>query len=103
MLTPETPMPEIPPEIINYLAVRDRQRAQEVDAALARRTPDELVLMKEAAVMGYVQGMQAGRDVEMPKDLALLRMVVGACLAMPDLYPAISRTPGDAEEATGHE
>lgn len=92
-------MPEIPAELINYLAVRDRERAREIDEALERRTTDELVLMKEAAVMAYVQGMRAGmgRDVPIPKDWALLRMVVGACLAMPDLYPAIARTPRDAE------
>jgi len=81
---------EIPEGLVNYLATMDRYRAQQVDAALEARTPDELVLMKEAAVMAYVQGMQAGRDVPIPKNTALLRMVVGACLAMPDLYPAIS-------------
>lgn len=81
---------EFPEQLIAYFAARERFRAQQVDAALARRTPDELKLMQEAAVMGYVQGMMAGRDVQIPKNLALLRMVVGACLAMPDLYPAIS-------------
>lgn len=89
---------EIPKGLISYLATMDRYRARQVDAALRARTPDELILMKEAAVMGYVQGMQAGRDVPIPKDSAILRMVIGACLAMPDLYPAISRTPEDAEE-----
>ena len=89
---------QVPPVIINYLAVRDRQRAQEVDAALQRRTPNEVQLMREAAVMGYVQGVQAGRDVAIPKDLALLRMVVGACLAMPDLYPLISGYVPDEDE-----
>jgi hypothetical protein len=91
---------DIPEGLVSYLATMDRYRAQQVDAALEARTSDELALMKEAAVMAYVQGMQAGRDVPIPKDSALLRMVVGACLAMPDLYPTISRSPGDAEEAT---
>lgn len=91
-------MSEIPQELIDYLAVRDRQRAQEIDAALQRRTPDEVQLMREAAVMGYVQGTRASRDEAIPKDLALLRMVVGACLAMPDLYPLISGYVPDEEE-----
>jgi hypothetical protein len=91
-------MPEIPQELLAYFAAHEQWRDRQVDAALARRTPDERVLMKEAAVMAYVQGMQAGRDTEMPKDLALLRMVVGACLAMPDLYPKISGYVPEEEE-----
>jgi hypothetical protein len=90
-------MPEIPEELITYLAARDREREARVTAALEAHTPAELTLIKEAAVMGYVQGRQAGRDSEIPPDSAVLRSVVAACLAMPDLYPAIARTPGDAE------
>jgi hypothetical protein len=81
---------EIPEELIAYLAVRDRERGARVAAALEARTSAERVLMKEAAVMGYVQGMQAGLASKIPPDSAVLRSVVAACLEMPDLYPAIS-------------
>lgn len=91
-------MTGIPEELITYLAVRDRERGVRVTAALDARTPAERVLMKEAAVMGYVQGMQAGRDSRIPPDSAVLRSVVAACLEMPDLYPAIS-APENATES----
>ena len=96
-------VPEISPEMANYLTVRARHRDRQVDAALERQTPDELRLMREAAVMGYVQGTRAAQGEAIPKDLAILRMVVGACLDFPDLYPAISAhetTPDAPTEET---
>ncbi|GAA4626676.1 hypothetical protein GCM10023196_035890 [Actinoallomurus vinaceus] len=90
---------EIPAGLVAYLAERDRHRARRVANALAERTPAERTLMKEAAVMGYVQGRQASRDAEVPPDSAILRSVVAACLDMPDLCPAISAHEA-AEEAT---
>lgn len=84
---------EIPEEIVTYLAARDRERGQRIDEALAALTPRERQLVKEAAVMGYVRGKLAPRDLQIPPDTAVLRDVVAACLAMPDLYPTIARGP----------
>jgi hypothetical protein len=94
-------MSEIPPELLTYYAARKRQRDEQVAEALEGRTQTELALMREAAVMGYVLGMRTGRDYEAtPPDADILYGVVSACLVWPDLYPTISRTPRDAEEAT---
>lgn len=48
-----TPIPE---EIVRYVAARDQERAERVDRALAALTGRERALVREAAVMGYVQG-----------------------------------------------
>lgn len=78
-------------ELARYLAVREQHRRDTVDAALATLTERERLLIREAAVMGYVQGVQAGRcgDVEIPPDSEVLFRVVDGCIAMPDLYPLI--------------
>lgn len=81
----------LPDGLIDYLAARDRAREQRTDDALAALTPREQALVREAAVMGYVQGAMASRRQEIPPDSEVLRRVVTSCLAMPDLYPAISR------------
>jgi hypothetical protein len=94
---PETEIPEV---LLTYFAARKQQRDEQVAEALEGRTQTELALMREAAVMGYVQGTRASRDQEIPPDADILYGVVAACLTWPDLYPTISRTPGDAEEAT---
>lgn len=83
----------IPENLAGYLAARDRERAQQVGEALGALTPREQALVKEAAVMGYVQGALAAGAVhpQIPPDSAVLTEVVGACLAMPDLYPTLAR------------
>jgi hypothetical protein len=86
-------MTEIPPELINYLVNRDRAREERTDQALAALTPRELALVREAAVMGYVQGAMAQKGQAIPVDSAILRLVVTACLAIPDLYPTLSDRP----------
>lgn len=85
-------MTELPEGLERYLAVRQADRERAVDVALARLTPQEQRLVREAAVMGYVQGMRsgAGPDDRPPPDTVVMRLVVDACLALPDLYPVIS-------------
>lgn len=96
-------MPEIPEKLLAYFAKREQQRHERVDTALMRRTSDELRLMREAAVMGYVLGKQTSRDEAVPGDLAILRSVVAACLAHSDLYPAISTPETTPDAAAGGE
>lgn len=81
----------IPDGLIDYLAAHDHTRNQEIDTALNTLTPREQALVREAAVMGYVQGTTSAPDENYPRDTVVLRLVVAACLAMPDLYPTIAR------------
>lgn len=83
-------MADLPPALLDYLALREQQRTEAVDTTLAALTERERRLMREAAVMGYVQGRRHPQDEAHPKDAAVLALVVDACLAHPDLYPVIS-------------
>ncbi|MYX14438.1 hypothetical protein GTY67_13630 [Streptomyces sp. SID8374] len=82
-----TPLPD---GLVDYLIARDAQRADAVAQFLGRLTDREHTLMRDAAVMGYVQGRRHPHDEEHPKDSAVLRLVVDAALAIPDLYPAVA-------------
>lgn len=73
-----------------YAQMRDRQRVERVNATLGAMTGRERALVREAAVMGYVQGqMAAGGNVKIPPDSAVLTLVVASCLEMSDLYPTM--------------
>ncbi|MFI5649959.1 hypothetical protein ACIA71_01900 [Streptomyces anulatus] len=80
-----TPLPD---GLVDYLIARDAQRAEAVTHFLGRLTDRERTLMRDAAVMGYVQGRRHPDHQEHPKDSAVLRLVIDAALAIPDLYPA---------------
>lgn len=87
----------LPDFMVNYLAERDAQRANAVNAFLAKLTPRERALFHDAAVMGYVQGLMRDRDDGVPKDSRVMAVVAEECLALPDLYPtvhAIARRDG---------
>jgi hypothetical protein len=81
---------ELPETLIRYLAERNTQRAENVDAVVAALTERERRLVREAAVMAYVQGLMRDRAEGCPNDAVVLGLVVDACLAAPDLYPVIS-------------
>jgi len=83
--------------IARYLAQRDASRRDAVAAILAGLTERELLLVKEAAVMGWVQGMRH-HDLDYPGDGNALITVVDACIAFSDRYPTIAaaRTAPDA-------
>lgn len=79
-------------QLTAYLATRDAQRAEAVERFLAKLTPREQRLVREAAVMGWVQGLQRNRgdaDAVLP-DSAMLATVVEAMFANADLYPVTS-------------
>ena len=85
-------MPELPEALLAHLAQREAARHQQAADWYATLTERERALTRDAAVMGYVQGTYHRRDVDpFPKDSAILAMVVEECLAIPDMYPAISR------------
>src|SRR5690348_2383937 len=88
--------------LVLYFAERERQQAEDVAVALSRLNAREVRLVREAAVMGYVRGVMAGKagDDKIPGDVDVLAHVVSCCLSMPDLYPVISgeQEPGPSEE-----
>lgn len=91
--TPSPGTPAIPDALLSYLAAREQRRWENVDRAIGRLTPREQRLVREAAVMGYVQGTRSvpgGHNGKIPPDLQIVGLVVDGCLAMPDLYPLIA-------------
>ena len=84
---------QLPDAIARYLAQRDTDRRDAVAAVLAGLTEREWLLVKEAAVMGWVQGMRH-HDLDYPGDGNALITVVDACLAFADLYPTIAAYDG---------
>lgn len=99
MTTQPAADPDIPEALVAYLRQREVQRAQDVAERLSSFTERELRLMKEAAVMGYVQGVRNGpyRD-GIPGDRAVFLEVVEACLSFRDLYPTIAGYQPEPED-----
>lgn len=75
--------------IAQLFAKRQAGRTAAVSGLLAGLTEREVLLVKEAAVMGWVQGMRH-HDLPFPGDRQALATVVDACIAFPDLYPTIT-------------
>ena len=81
---------EFSPEMLAYFAERERQREADIDEHLGRFTRREWSLMREAAVMGYVQGTMHPKGEPHPMDTSVFRGVIHACVTQADLYPVIS-------------
>lgn len=79
----------LPDVIVQYIAGRDAYRAKAVAQLLSGLTERELLLVKEAAVMGWVQGVRH-HDLKIPGDRQVLVTVVDACRSFADLYPTIT-------------
>lgn len=85
--------------LLRYLTARDRRRADQVTARLARFTDHERALVREAAVMGYVHGHMAGEVAgrrgdppdqrRIPPDSRIVAEVLLGCASQSDLYPLI--------------
>jgi hypothetical protein len=89
-------MTTLPDDIVRYIAARDRQRDDRVNEILAALSERERRLVREAAVMGYVRGGMAaapGKQFDIPKDSAIVWIVIDACRAFSDLYPTLAATP----------
>lgn len=82
--------PAIPEALARYLAERDGQRADAVRAFLAALTDRERALIRDFAVVGYVQGRMHPQGEAHPTDSFVLNLTVDACLAHRDLYPAVN-------------
>ena len=85
----------IPSEVGHYLEARRAHREADRNAILAGLTKREQELVRDAAVMGYVQGRMVPRSrsdgSDIPPDGVILASVLDGCLAMSDLYPAVRR------------
>ena len=74
-----------------YLAIREQQRQDRLDEMVAALTEREFQLIKEAAVMGYVQGRRSGgtEETPFPKDGEIVSMVLLCADSVNDLYPLL--------------
>lgn len=104
---PETVEPQIPEALAAYFAARQADREQRRLALLEPLTDRERLLVKEAAVMGFVQGVRkaevsvegAYNKCEIPGDADILRRTLDGFLSFPDIYPTITGwTPAADEE-----
>lgn len=87
-------MTDLPAGLLRYFAIREQHRADEIAAVLNRLTEREQVLVREAAVMGFVRGSMFGagsqKTPEIPRDSRIVAEVVGAVLSFPNLYPTLT-------------
>lgn len=95
----QQPTPGADEFLVDYFAARESQRFADVNELLSRCTDREALLIKEAAVMGYVQGTRHSAGEDIPKDRQIAYGVLAACLVFPDLYPTITGwTPATDED-----
>lgn len=87
-------------ELYHYLVAQDSRRDREVAGALATLTAREALLVREAAVMGYVQGQMDAKVgfTEIPRDREIVRQVVLGCISMNGSNPRHYRLIAAAAE-----
>ncbi|MCA1222443.1 hypothetical protein [Streptomyces sp. 8L] len=94
-------MNDLPPEALTaYFINRDDQRAADVASVLDSLTARERGVLHDAAVMGYVQGLQRERSEGVPKDSQIMALVIDACLTFHDLYPTVNAGPPPRPNST---
>lgn len=84
------------PALIDYFAQRAADRLNVVTDTLSTLTERERLLVKEAAVMGWVQGMRH-HNQKIPGDRQVLCTVIDACISFSDLYPTITGHTADED------
>ncbi|MFG3051827.1 hypothetical protein ACGFZP_12880 [Kitasatospora sp. NPDC048239] len=92
------PQADLPDALVAYFAQRETARLDAVAEILMGLTERERLLVKEASVMGWVQGMRH-HDLEYPGDRQALITVVDACLTFSDLYPTLTNHVPDDQES----
>jgi hypothetical protein len=91
---PATVDPQLWDQLATYMAAREDLRATAVRRRWESLSKREQRLVREAAVMGYVEGVRSqpgGHDAKIPPDMDIVGMVIDSCSSMPDLYPTIHR------------
>lgn len=79
----------LPEGYLDYLAARDQQRVETVATMWDNLTEREQLLVKEAAVMGWVQGVRH-HDQTIPNNRDLVVKVLDAATSFDDLYPTLA-------------
>lgn len=84
--------PKLSDGLLEYFRASEQARTDYVAATWNSLSPREQRLMKEAAVMGYVQGvrMHGPMNAEIPPDSTIVYQVIASCRSNEDLYPFIS-------------
>ena len=77
-----------------YLTAQDQARSRAVDRVLGALEPRERALVREAAVMGFVQGSRSAPRAPIPPDSVVTWIVVDACVAFSELYPTVASLSG---------
>jgi hypothetical protein len=80
-------------EVLRYMQIRDQQRIDAAAHVLQAMTGRERRLFREAAVMGYVQGVRSvpgGHNATIPPDSNIVFAVIAGARSMKDLYPVIN-------------
>jgi len=83
-----------------YLQGRDQERTQEFAEIHGKLSEREQALVRDAAIMGFVQGTLAAGGLpreDFPSDRVILRETLLGCKSHKDLYPTIG-TIGDEQE-----
>lgn len=100
---------DLPCDLADYLAARQRRRRERAETMWGRFTAREQHLVREASVMGFVQGVRASGAAPpdpFPGDRDVVVEVLDAVVSFPDLYPtlaALGDAPAHAEEETTNE
>lgn len=84
----------LPEGLADYFAAREQLRIRAVHRRWDALSKREQRLVREAAVMGYVQGVRSqpgSHGATIPHDNEIVTRVIDACAAMRDLYPTIYR------------
>ena len=91
-------MSSLPDWLVADIVQRNAERQNTAAEFYATLTDRERALVRDAAVMGYVQGTLHPRGEKHPKDSWVTAIVVQECLAFPDLYPAINNQTAEDPE-----
>lgn len=77
--------------VARMFAANALNRAARAEAQLTLLTPRERELVREAAVMGWVQGVRTtgGSEQHIPHDRDIVRQVVEHCQSFDDMYPLL--------------
>lgn len=86
-------------QLLGYLAARDQQRVDRFDRLMGSLSERERRLVREAAVMGYVQGTLAPAGAPIPPDSETAFRVVSSALDFPEQYPVLHWLDGEAAAA----
>lgn len=87
----------LPDDLVAYLTDRDQSRQRAAAELYGRLTERERGLVREAAVMGYVQGVMHPRELPVPRDSEMVFRVVDGCRSNADRYPLLGTLTGAAD------